>query len=234
VVGAATPLEAIPVYVRPGAVVPLAPLVQHTGALPGGPLEVQVYAGADGSFTMYEDDGESVEYAERGAVRITQLQWNDASRTLRWRVSGNLTAAPRRFTHMHTTVFVAGGGQPTRSAIKALGDVGGAIVIESTPKVHFAACERTTPPVSLRPPSARVGVSSALVLAGLLSASVATVGVAIFLWRRARRRGLNARTRKRAAVVTMAAFERSVGQKTAWDLELNEAARQASAGSSAN
>ena len=57
----------IPAFVRPGAIVPLAPVIQYTDALPGGPLEVQVYAGADGSFMLIEDDGETTAY-EKGEV----------------------------------------------------------------------------------------------------------------------------------------------------------------------
>ncbi|OLQ11145.1 Neutral alpha-glucosidase C [Symbiodinium microadriaticum] len=49
------PLDNIPAYVRLGTVIPLAPQVQSTDDLPGGPLEVQVYAGADGNFTLVEE-----------------------------------------------------------------------------------------------------------------------------------------------------------------------------------
>ena len=50
-------LDHVPVYVRPGGVVTLGPVIQHTGQMPGGPLQVQVYSGANGSFTLVEDDG---------------------------------------------------------------------------------------------------------------------------------------------------------------------------------
>merc|ERR1712096_322918 len=63
-------LEEVPVFAPLGAVVPLAPVVQHTSALPGGPLEVQVYGGGDGNFTMVEDDGETTAY-ESGKLRRT-------------------------------------------------------------------------------------------------------------------------------------------------------------------
>ena len=59
----AVPLDHIPVYVKAGGIVALAPLVQYTDALPGdGPLELHVYAGADGAFTLVEDDGETYGY----------------------------------------------------------------------------------------------------------------------------------------------------------------------------
>lgn len=78
------PLDASPVYVRSGTVVPLGPVVQSTVELPGdGTLEVQVYSGADGSFTLVEDDGDSYDY-ERGQVRSTHFKWSDAQRTFSW------------------------------------------------------------------------------------------------------------------------------------------------------
>lgn len=49
--------DELPAFVRAGTVLPLAPVVQYTDALPGGPLDVQVYAGADGYFDFFEDDG---------------------------------------------------------------------------------------------------------------------------------------------------------------------------------
>merc|ERR1712032_803688 len=77
-------LDEVPTFVRCGAVIPLAPVVQYTDALPGGPLEVQVYAGADGSFKLVEDDGETTSYERLGYVRETEFSWSDGLRTLSW------------------------------------------------------------------------------------------------------------------------------------------------------
>ena len=44
-------------------------------------MELYVYAGADGDFTLYEDDGVSYAY-ENGACSRIPLHWNDASRRL--------------------------------------------------------------------------------------------------------------------------------------------------------
>ena len=51
----AVPLGTVPMYVLGGSIVPTALPVQYTDALPGGPLQVTVYGGADGVFTLYED-----------------------------------------------------------------------------------------------------------------------------------------------------------------------------------
>merc|ERR1719272_189373 len=86
------PFTKAPMYCRSGAVLPLGPVVQHTGELPGieGMLELHVYSGADGSFVLVEDDGESRGY-EQGEVRTTDFRWNDAQKMLSWTVTSNAT-----------------------------------------------------------------------------------------------------------------------------------------------
>ena len=83
-------LDEIPVYVRPGTILPLGPIVQSTAQLPGGPLEVRIYPGRDATFALVEDDGISCDYLH-GAIRTTTFAWNDASRTLSWTQSGPYT-----------------------------------------------------------------------------------------------------------------------------------------------
>lgn len=86
------PLDATPLYCRAGTLLPLGPVVQHTGQLPGpqGLLEFHVYAGRDGTFTLVEDDGETRAY-ETGAVRRTRFVWRDQAKTLSWTVAGHTT-----------------------------------------------------------------------------------------------------------------------------------------------
>jgi len=74
-------LDEFPLFVRAGAIVPLGPVVEYTGQRPDAPWEIRVYPGADGSFTLYEDDGETYRY-ERGERATTALRWDDARRTL--------------------------------------------------------------------------------------------------------------------------------------------------------
>lgn len=74
-------LDEFPLFVRAGAIVPLGPVVEHTGQHPDAPWEIRVYPGADGVFTLYEDDGETYAY-ERGERATTALRWDDARRTL--------------------------------------------------------------------------------------------------------------------------------------------------------
>ncbi len=80
-------LDQIPLYVRAGTILPLGPVIQNTGELPGGTLEVQVYPGADTAFTLVEDDGETTDYL-RGQVRRTTFRWNDKAGRLSWQTEG--------------------------------------------------------------------------------------------------------------------------------------------------
>ena len=77
----AAPRDRIPLFARAGAIIPLGPEVQWTGENPQGPLTIHVFAGADGAFTLYEDQGEDMGYA-RGEFARIPLTWDDAARTL--------------------------------------------------------------------------------------------------------------------------------------------------------
>lgn len=78
---AAAPFDAIPVQVRAGSIIPFGPDIQYTDQKPADPITLFVYAGRDGAFTLYEDDGVSNGY-EKGAFAMIPLRWDDASRTL--------------------------------------------------------------------------------------------------------------------------------------------------------
>jgi alpha-D-xyloside xylohydrolase len=77
----AAPLDTIPVQVRAGAIIPFGPDLQYTDEKPADPITLFVYAGRDGAFTLYEDDGITNGY-ERGAFATIPLRWDDKSRTL--------------------------------------------------------------------------------------------------------------------------------------------------------
>ena len=74
------PIETIPIFVRAGSVLPMGAMVESTNEKQA--IEkVRVYPGADGKFTLYSDDGSTYAY-EGGKHDITELQWNDATRSL--------------------------------------------------------------------------------------------------------------------------------------------------------
>jgi alpha-D-xyloside xylohydrolase len=78
---AAAPIGILPLYVPAGAILPLGPDVEYVNQKAADPLEVRVYPGADGSFLLYEDAGDSYDY-ERGAYTNIPFHWSDGSRTL--------------------------------------------------------------------------------------------------------------------------------------------------------
>jgi alpha-D-xyloside xylohydrolase len=80
-VTAPAPFDAMPVYVRAGAIVPLGPELQYTSEKPAEPITLYVYTGADGSFVLYDDQGTTNDY-EKGAFSEIPLAWRDASKTL--------------------------------------------------------------------------------------------------------------------------------------------------------
>ncbi len=75
-------LETIPLYVRAGAIVPLGPVKQYVAEKVEGPLSLEIYPGADGSFVLYEDDGETFGF-RRGEWMGIEMRWDDARRRLR-------------------------------------------------------------------------------------------------------------------------------------------------------
>jgi alpha-glucosidase len=70
---AEAPLERMPLYVRAGAVIPMGPAMQFTGEKPLDPLSLHVFPGDQAEFTMYEDDGISMEY-QSGGFTTTRYQ----------------------------------------------------------------------------------------------------------------------------------------------------------------
>ncbi|BAU52940.1 glycoside hydrolase family 31 protein [Mucilaginibacter gotjawali] len=80
-------LDEIPVYVRAGTILPIGPVVQYSEQTSATPLEIHIYPGKNGTFKMVEDDGVSYNYT-KGNTRTTTYSWNDATKTLSWKVSG--------------------------------------------------------------------------------------------------------------------------------------------------
>lgn len=78
---AAAPIDRIPLYVRAGSIVPFGPEVEYAGEKPDGPIELRVYSGADGSFNLYSDQGDTYAY-EQGVYASIPISWSEASATL--------------------------------------------------------------------------------------------------------------------------------------------------------
>jgi alpha-D-xyloside xylohydrolase len=78
---APAPYDSIPVFVRAGSIIPTGPELEFTEQAPADPITLFVYAGADGSFTLYEDDGLSYGY-EDGSFSEIPLSYDDTAGVL--------------------------------------------------------------------------------------------------------------------------------------------------------
>ncbi|SFW24232.1 alpha-D-xyloside xylohydrolase [Prevotellaceae bacterium HUN156] len=75
------PYERIPVFVREGSIIPYGPEIQYTDEKPADLITLYVYAGSDGEFQLYEDEGTNYNY-EKGKYATIDISYNDASKTL--------------------------------------------------------------------------------------------------------------------------------------------------------
>jgi alpha-glucosidase (family GH31 glycosyl hydrolase) len=82
----AVDLGTLPLHVRAGAILPLAPVREYVEQPVADPMTIVIYPGADGAFTLYEDDGRSFDYRKGEFTRIA-MGWRNASRTLSLRLA---------------------------------------------------------------------------------------------------------------------------------------------------
>jgi alpha-D-xyloside xylohydrolase len=75
------PIDKIPLLVRSGSIIPLGPFIQYATEKPADPIELRIYPGADGSFTLYEDENDNYNY-EKGIHATIAFHWDDANRRL--------------------------------------------------------------------------------------------------------------------------------------------------------
>jgi len=75
------PLDKIPLFIKSGSILPIGPKVQYAMQPSKEPMQIHVYQGADGSFNIYEDEGENYNY-EKGKFSIIPIIWNEKTQTL--------------------------------------------------------------------------------------------------------------------------------------------------------
>ena len=107
-----TTLDRVPMFVRAGSILPLGPEMQYVGEKPWDNLELRVYPGADGSFMLYEDEGDSYNY-EKGVYSTIAFTWNDRSRTLT--IGERQGSFPGMLQTRQFTVVMPDGSQQTVS-----------------------------------------------------------------------------------------------------------------------
>ncbi|MFN2530935.1 MAG: glycoside hydrolase family 31 protein [Pyrinomonadaceae bacterium] len=108
------PLETVPMFVRAGAIIPLAPEMNYVGEKPWDPLAFSIYPDDNGaaSTTVYEDDGLSSAY-QQGAFRRTSIRVSQVGRgfAVDINVESSYTVPARKFIFR-----VASTGSPHKSA----------------------------------------------------------------------------------------------------------------------
>ena len=75
------PIDLIPLYVKAGSIIPIGPSVQYATEKPWDDLQIRIYPGADGEFTLYEDEDDNYNY-EKGKYTTIRMTWDDKNRQL--------------------------------------------------------------------------------------------------------------------------------------------------------
>ncbi len=130
-VSVSAPLSQIPLFVKAGSVVPMGPMIQYaTQSI--DPVEIRVYRGRDGTFTLYEDQGDTYGY-ESGQYSTIPFTWNEATQQLTIGArSGSYTGMPA--TRTFNVVFVAanrGAGVEVSTADQTVAYSGAAVVVSA-------------------------------------------------------------------------------------------------------
>jgi alpha-D-xyloside xylohydrolase len=78
---APTTIDRMPLFVRAGSILPLGPDVEYAAQKSADPIELRIYRGANGAFTLYEDENDTYDY-EKGVYATIPFSWDDATNTL--------------------------------------------------------------------------------------------------------------------------------------------------------
>lgn len=76
-----TPIDIMPLYVKAGSIIPIGPKVQYAEEKKWDDLEIRIYPGADGKFTLYEDENDNYNY-EKGNYSTITFTWDDSYKEL--------------------------------------------------------------------------------------------------------------------------------------------------------
>jgi alpha-D-xyloside xylohydrolase len=75
------PIDKVPLMVKAGSIIPMGPFVQYSTEKPADPVELRIYPGADGAFSLYEDENDNYNY-EKGVYSTITFRWDNAKRNL--------------------------------------------------------------------------------------------------------------------------------------------------------
>jgi len=76
IVEANSDLDTIPLFVRSGSIIPMGPDISYADEHPNDIIFLKIYPGQDGSFTLYEDEGDNYNY-EKGYFSTIKMRWDE-------------------------------------------------------------------------------------------------------------------------------------------------------------
>ena len=80
-ISASAPLDKLPLFIKAGSIVPFGPDLQYALEKNVDPIELRVYTGANGSFSLYEDENTNNNYL-KGKSSAIKFDWNEATSSL--------------------------------------------------------------------------------------------------------------------------------------------------------
>lgn len=131
---ASAPIEKMPLFVKAGSIIPWGPSIQYATES-SDPIELRVYPGANGSFTLYEDEGDNYNY-ESGTHATIPFTWDETAQqlTIGQRVGsfpGML--ASRTFRVVFVAPVHGAGLETTATADSVVSYSGNAVVVTRPP-----------------------------------------------------------------------------------------------------
>jgi len=80
-IDAAAPVDILPLYIKAGSIIPMGEKMEYATQKPAGNIELRIYPGADGAFSLYEDENDNYNY-EQGAYATFKITWKDKTHQL--------------------------------------------------------------------------------------------------------------------------------------------------------
>jgi alpha-D-xyloside xylohydrolase len=74
-------IDIMPLYAKAGSIIPIGPKVQYATEKKWDDLEIRIYPGADGEFTLYEDENDNYDY-EKGVYSTITFTWDNSKKEL--------------------------------------------------------------------------------------------------------------------------------------------------------
>ena len=78
-------IDRLPLYVKAGSIIPTSDVVEYSAAQADKPVTLNVYPGADTSFSLYQDSGDGYAF-EQGDYSITRFIWDDKKQRMKQKV----------------------------------------------------------------------------------------------------------------------------------------------------